>query len=89
MQRPSALSLMLCDQVIIDRDSGKPTMVGLFNSFRAREFPFIPRPFDAYADLTDGQGRVAVDLVVTNLEDEGQIVSHHLELHFPNPFHIL
>jgi hypothetical protein len=85
MQRPIARSLFLCDQVIVDRDSGKPTLVGLFESIRCSAFPSLPRSFDVYAVLTDGQGRMSIDVVISHLATEEQIAVQSGELFFPDP----
>ena len=37
MQRPSGANLFLCDQVIIDRDSNRSTLVGLFDGADAED----------------------------------------------------
>jgi hypothetical protein len=74
---------MLCDQLVIDRDSGKPTVVGVFTSLVSSQFPSTPRPFDVFAMLTDGQGRVTLDLVVSRLDADERIGANSIEQNFP------
>ena len=89
MQRPSALALFLCDQVIFDRDTSKPSVIGIFSRQESAQFPFVPSPFDVFASLTDGQGRIQLEVIVTSLQSEELISSMSREFDFPNPLAIL
>src|SRR5438874_1327412 len=89
IQRPGALGIMLCDQVLFEQGTQKPTLVGVFTGIAATGFPSVPQRFDLFAALTDGLGQGAVDLVVDRLEPEERITAHSLELSFPNPLHVV
>jgi hypothetical protein len=88
MQRPSALGLFLCDQVIFDRDNGKPTLVGIFDAIRCNQFPSPIKPMDAYAVITDGQGTVTLDLVVSSIESGEAITALSMEQDLSDPLAI-
>lgn len=86
MQRPSALALLICDQVIIDRDSGKRTYVGEIDEWTCEEPPFHSPPFVVSAALTDGQGTIALNLVITYISDEEEeVVAVPVQVPLPNP----
>jgi hypothetical protein len=89
MQRPSTLSVLLCDQMLFERDTNKAILVGVFNRIHFSDFPSPFRPFDVHAAVTDGQGRVTLDLVITQLTTEEQIAALSLELNFSDPLFIL
>ena len=55
-QRPSALSLMLCDQVVFEQGTQKPYLLGVFTGVAADTFPTAPQRLDLFAALTDSQG---------------------------------
>ena len=40
-QRPSALSLMLCDQVVFEQGTQKPYLLGVFTGVAADTFPSV------------------------------------------------
>jgi hypothetical protein len=80
---------MLCDQVIVDRESSKPSLIGLFTGMVCSQFPSVPRPLDVFAALTDGQGHIALDLVVSRLADDQQIMVQSLEQDFRNPLEVV
>lgn len=88
MQRPTALGLTLCDQVILDTYTGKRTLVGMFDELFCDGVPFIPPPLWVYAALTDGQGRIALDLVVSDMETEEELVVVQHEMEFTSPLSI-
>ena len=50
------LSLLVCDTVITDAQSGKKTLVGLFNSVGAVRYPYIIPRFFIFASVTNGNG---------------------------------
>jgi hypothetical protein len=89
MQRPSALGLMLCDHVVFEHGTLKPTLVGIFTTLASEPFPSVPRPIDVFAALTDGLGRMVLDLVVTRLEDDQQISAQSVEQEFRDPLQVV
>ena len=55
-ETPMVLSLLVCDTVITDAQSGKKTLVGLFNSVGAVRYPYIIPRFFIFASITNGNG---------------------------------
>jgi len=45
----NGLALVLCDQIIIDRDTGKRSLIGLFEMINTRQFPATATDFWIYA----------------------------------------
>jgi hypothetical protein len=89
MQRPSALGLFLCDQVIFDRDTNRPTPVGIFSTLRCDRFPSAAHSFDVFAALTDGQGQVTLEITVTRLDTDQEASVIRREFDFPDPLAVL
>jgi hypothetical protein len=89
IQRPGVLGIILCDQVLFEQGTQKPTLVGVFTGIGATGFPTVPQRFDLYAALTDGLGQGAVDLVVDRLEPEERIWNQRMELSFPDPLRVI
>ena len=57
-ETPMVLSLIVCDTVITDAQSGKKTLVGLFNSVGAARYPHVLPRFFIFASLANGNGEV-------------------------------
>lgn len=55
-ETPMVLSLLVCDTVITDAQSGKKTLVGLFNSVGAARYPHLMPRFFIFASVTNGNG---------------------------------
>jgi hypothetical protein len=56
LERPICVALVICDVIVEDKRSGNKTLVGLFNSIVAPQFPAVhPRMF-LMASLTSGRG---------------------------------
>lgn len=89
VQPPKALGLFICDQVIFDRDTQKPSLIGCFAGMEVGEFPSGPQRFDIFAALTDGLGAVTIDLTVTHLDTEEQVYARGVVVEFPDPLRLI
>jgi hypothetical protein len=89
MSGPSTLGVLVCDQMRYDRDTNKPILVGVFSRMRCSEFPSPIRPFDVHVAITNGRGRVVLDVVITRLSTEDQIAAVSVEYGFTDPLAII
>jgi hypothetical protein len=83
-ENPVAIGLMLCDQVIVDKDTNKVSPIGIFTGLAVDDFS-EPRRFSAFAALTNGRGQTAVELNVFQLANGDQIHTSAYQLSFPDP----
>ncbi|HVN77642.1 MAG TPA: hypothetical protein VMW38_01460 [Terriglobia bacterium] len=67
---PSLISLLLCDQVIVDARTAKKTLVGLFDSINLIEFPSQLGGFTLFARLADMEGTYVFRLSVVDLSQD-------------------
>jgi hypothetical protein len=65
---PVTLGLMLCGQVIVDKDTNNPSAIGIFTGLAVEKFPSDPYRFSAFAVLTDAQGTGKIRLTVFRLD---------------------
>jgi len=89
IQPPKALGLFLCDQVLFDRDTQKPCLIGCFAGMAVNEFPSGPQRFDVFAALTDGLGAVTMELKATHLETEDEVYVRRLTVRFADPLQVV
>ena len=89
IQPPKAIGLFLCDQVIFERETLKPSLIGCFGGMAVNEFPSVPQRFDVFAALTDGIGTVTIDLTGTHLGTEDEVYRRSLVIRFPDPLRVL
>ncbi len=89
LQRPKALGITLCDQVIFEEVTQKPSLIGSFTGVAIDHFPSVAQRFDVFAALTDGLGDATIDVVVTHLETERQIYAQSMQFRFPDPLKVI
>src|SRR5205809_6007904 len=88
-QKPRAISLMLCDQVVFEQGTQKPYLLGVFTGLAADCFPTAPQRFDIFAALTDGVGHVTMTVRVARLESNEEIYSQEMNVVFPDPLKVV
>ena len=83
---PRAQGLTFCDYVIREEGTGKTSLVGTFTGMRTDGFPSTPRPFCVFAALTDGLGEGNLELTITHLRSDEEILRLQRPIRFPNRF---
>lgn len=73
MNVPSLLSVLICDTVIVDAESQKKTLVGLFDMVAVSQVPFIQK-VGFYAKLTDLEGTYTFRIRLVQLGEEEQLL---------------
>ena len=51
--KPDVLSLLVCDQILIDRLTGKTSLIGMFSTIGAPRYPVRHPHLCIFASLTD------------------------------------
>ncbi len=59
---PDVLALIVCDQIITDRITGKQSLIGMFSNVHTRAFPATHPQLCVFVALTEGHGET--DLVI-------------------------
>jgi len=75
---PVVLGMVIGDTVIRDVETGKPTLVGIFNRINAQVFPAVHPILHVFVSVTEGrgEGRARLELV----EEKTQQVVNSLEV---------
>ncbi len=84
--RPDVLSLLVCDQILIDRLTGKTSLIGMFSTIGAPRYPVRHPQLCVFASLTDGRGKTPLELAIVDAEDaRPPIVSGTATVEFKDP----
>jgi len=59
---PDIIALLVCDQIITDRLTGKQSLIGMFSNIHTRGFPATHPQLCVFVALTDGHGET--DLII-------------------------
>jgi hypothetical protein len=85
IQRPNAVGLVLCEDVIVEEGSRSMSLIKSLSRLEIAQFPSGPRPFTVFAILTDGLGEVALSLKIARLDTFEEIYSRTTAIAFTNP----
>src|SRR5438067_843550 len=84
-QKPVAISLLLCEQVIIEESTRNVTPVNCFTRSRVGGSPVELFPFVDFAILTDGLGEVPLELRIERLDTFEAIFRRVFSYRFVDP----
>jgi len=66
---PNVLALLICDQIITDRISGKVSLIGMFSKVHGRRFPAAHPTMSVFVALTDGHGKTELTIRIVDAND--------------------
>ena len=81
---PTAIGLVLCEQVIVDHRSKCPSPINIFTGFSVESFPSEPRPFSVFSSLTDGLGAGTLELIVVRMDTNERTFAQRYPIQFPD-----
>lgn len=83
-ETPLALAFIACDTIITDAQTGKKSLIGIFNSAGAARFPHILPQFFIFASMTNGNGDTEVR-VQLSAADNSEIFNLKGRIPFKTP----
>ena len=81
---PRCLTLILCDYLVIDQQSHKPTLVGCTQHVEVPGFPVFAGPYWFFCEFTNGHGTFEFALRVVD-PDEQVLFQQRLAIPMNNP----
>ena len=66
---PDVLSMIVCDQIITDRMTGKQSLIGMFSKVHARRFPVSHPQLSVFVALTEGYGEIDMVIRIVDAND--------------------
>lgn len=83
---PDVLALIVCDQIITDRLTGKQSLIGMFTTIPAWRFPAAHPQLCVYVALTEGRGKTNFRIrIVDANEARPPIVEGNGSVEFKDP----
>ena len=83
---PDVLSLIICDQIITDRMTGKQSLIGMFSRVHSPVFPTSHPQLSVFVSLTEGYGDTVLRIrIVDSDEARSPIVEGKGKVHFKDP----
>jgi uncharacterized protein DUF6941 len=81
---PTALALIICEQVIVDYNSRNPSPISIFSGLAVERFPSDPQRFSVFAALTDADRTGRLELRCIRLDTGDQIYAQQYPIDFPD-----
>ena len=66
---PDVLAMIVCDQIITDRLTGKQSLIGMFSKIHTRGFPAAHPQLSVFVALTDGHGKSDLTIRIVDSND--------------------
>ena len=66
---PDVMALLVCDQIITDRISGKQSLIGMFSTIHSARFPVVHPQLAVYVALTDGRGKTPLTIRIVDADE--------------------
>ncbi|MEK6676939.1 MAG: hypothetical protein AABZ47_14960 [Planctomycetota bacterium] len=84
--KPDILSMIVCDQIITDRLTGKQSLIGMFTAIHSPGFPATHAQLCVYVALTEGYGKTELTIRIADSDDaRPPIVEGRGGVDFKNP----
>jgi len=73
---PVLLAMLVCEQVITDKDTNKKSLIGIFDQLHIREFP-ASFSMTVFARIADAKGKYSLKLELAHLQDDKIVEESH------------
>lgn len=76
---PKLLAALICDQVIRDRTTLKPSLIGVFSDIHTSKFPAVHPRMTLFFQLTNGHGKVKLTIRLVDVGNNEEEIHEPLE----------
>ena len=79
--------MLICDYVITEHETGKKSLVGIFETISADQFPVVHHALSVYVKLTEANGNYRFQLDLVDLQNNQVLTKCEIpnELKITNP----
>lgn len=86
--QPTLNSIVICDSAILDAETRKRSLIGIFQNIRATQFPHVHPMMTVYASVTDAHGDYVFSLRLVQVESDKELWKAQLpQINIPDPLH--
>jgi hypothetical protein len=81
---PTVIGLIVCEQVIVEKDTDNVSLINCFTNKRVGSFPSSPQRLAVATFMTDGLGTIPMELTIKQLDTLDVIESQSVSVRFPS-----
>ncbi len=81
---PVGIAIVICDQIIEDKLTGKKSLIGIFNQIATQNFPCRHPQICVFVSLTEGRGQCAARLRIVHDESDHVVAEVKGNIQFPD-----
>ena len=81
---PTGLAIVICDQIIEDKLTGKKSLIGIFNQIGTGSFPCRHPQLCVFVSLTEGRGQCAARLRIVHDASDHVVAEVNGNIQFPD-----
>jgi hypothetical protein len=81
---PTGMAIVICDQIIEDKLTGKKSLIGIFNQIATQNFPCRHPQVCVFVSLTEGRGQCAARLRIVHDESDHVVGEVNGNIQFPD-----
>ena len=83
---PIILTIQVCDSVVLDQRTGRASVLNIFETINAPEYPATHHSMTFFSELTNGHGKVDINVKLVDVqEDDKTIAEVNDKLKMPPP----
>lgn len=86
---PEVLAMIICDLVIEDAETGKKSLIGLFDHVYTTRLPSVVNELNVFLSLTDGRGNPAAEIRCINAANGDELFRTEGDIEFPDPLTVV
>ena len=84
-ETPLGLAILFCDKIIVEAETNKKTLVGIFNQISSKKFPCKHPEMSVFLSVTNIYGKQPVNLRIIHFEKEFELMSAKGEIQAVSP----
>ena len=79
---PTGLAIVICDQIIEDKQTNKKSLIGIFNNIASQNFPCRHPQLCVFVSITEGRGTYDARLRIANEETDTTVADVRGKIQF-------
>ena len=86
---PMGLALLVCDNIIQDKQTNKRSLIGLFDRLYTKNLPCVHPSLSIFVSLTSGKGNYACEVVCRHQETDTNALAVKGKVVFKDPMQVV